>query len=143
MKISTKGRDALRMLVDLAEHREAGFVSLKEIADRQGISRKYLEQIIQIFNRTDVLRVNRGAQGGYMLAKPADRYTVGEILRMTEGSLAPVDCVAQDAVDCPRSGVCPTLPVWRGLAKVVNEYLDGITLQDLVDQQHGADDYMI
>ena len=143
MKISTKGRYALRMLVDLAEHRDAGYVSLKEIAERQEISRKYLEQIIQIFNKTDVLRVNRGAQGGYMLAKPADRYTVGEILRMTEGSLAPVDCVARDAADCPRSGVCPTLPVWRGLAKVVNEYLDGITLQDLVDQQHGADDYVI
>ena len=141
MRISTKGRYALRMLVDLAEHRQTGFVSLKEIAARQGISRKYLEQIIQIFNRTDVLRVNRGAQGGYMLAKPADQYTVGEILRMTEGSLAPVDCVERD--DCPRSGVCPTLPVWRGLSRVVNEYLDGITLQDLVDQQHGADDYMI
>ena len=143
MRISTKGRYALRMLVDLAEHREAGFVSLKEIAERQGISRKYLEQIIQIFNKTDVLRVNRGAQGGYMLAKPAAQYTVGEILRMTEGSLAPVDCVDRDPIDCPRSGVCPTLPVWRGLSKVVNEYLDGITLQDLVDQQHGADDYMI
>ena len=143
MKISTKGRYALRMLVDLAEHRGEGYVSLKDVAERQEISRKYLEQIIQIFNRTDVLRVGRGAQGGYMLAKPADQYTVGAILRMTEGSLAPVDCVARDAVDCPRSGVCPTLPVWRGLAKVVNEYLDGITLQDLVDQQHGADDYVI
>ena len=143
MKISTKGRYALRMLVDLAEHRGEGYVSLKDIAERQEISRKYLEQIIQIFNRTDVLRVGRGSQGGYMLAKPASQYTVGEILRMTEGSLAPVDCVDQSPIECPRSGVCPTLPVWRGLAKVVNEYLDGITLQDLVDQQHGADDYVI
>lgn len=143
MKISTKGRYALRMLVDLAEHRDVGFVSLKEIAERQDISRKYLEQIIQIFNKTDVLRVNRGAQGGYMLKKPASQYTVGEILRMTEGSLSPVDCVDQDPIECPRSGLCPTLPVWRGLAKVVNEYLDGITLQDLADQQHGADDYVI
>lgn len=143
MKISTKGRYALRMLVDLAEHRDAGFVSLKEIAERQEISRKYLEQIVQIFSKADVLRVGRGSQGGYMLAKPAAQYTVGEILRMTEGSLSPVDCVDQDPVGCPRSGVCPTLPVWRGLAKVVNEYLDGITLQDLVDQQTGADDYVI
>jgi len=143
VKISTKGRYALRMLVDLAEHRGEGYVSLKDVAERQEISRKYLEQIVQLFSKTDVLRVGRGAQGGYMLAKPADRYTVGEILRMTEGSLAPVDCVARDAADCPRSSVCPTLPVWRGLAKVVNEYLDGITLQDLVDQQHGADDYVI
>lgn len=143
MKISTKGRYALRMLVDLAEHRGEGYVSLKDVAERQEISRKYLEQIVQLFSKTDVLRVGRGAQGGYMLAKPADQYTVGEILRMTEGSLAPVDCVARDAIDCSRSGICPTLPVWRGLAKVVNEYLDGITLQDLMDQQHGADDYVI
>lgn len=143
MKISTKGRYALRMLVDLAEHRGEGYISLKDIAERQEISRKYLEQIIQIFNRTDVLRVGRGSQGGYMLAKSASQYTVGEILRMTEGSLAPVDCVDQCPNECSRSGVCPTLPVWRGLAKVVNEYLDGITLQDLVDQQHGADNYVI
>lgn len=143
MKISTKGRYALRMLVDLAEHRGEGYISLKDIAERQEISRKYLEQIIQIFNRTDVLRVGRGSQGGYMLAKSASQYTVGEILRMTEGSLAPVDCVDQSPIECPRSGGCPTLPVWRGLAKVVNEYLDGITLQDLVDQQHGADNYVI
>ena len=143
MKISTKGRYALRMLVDLAEHRGEGYISLKDIAERQEISRKYLEQIIQIFNRTDVLRVGRGSQGGYMLAKSASQYTVGEILRMTEGSLAPVDCVDQCPIECPRSGECPTLPVWRGLAKVVNEYLDGITLQDLVDQQHGADNYVI
>ena len=141
--VSTKGRYALRVMIDLAERADEGFVPLKEIAERQEISRKYLEQIVQLFSKTDVLRVGRGSQGGYMLAKPASQYTVGEILRMTEGSLAPVDCVARDAVDCPRSGVCPTLPVWRGLAKVVNEYLDGITLQDLVDQQHGADDYVI
>ena len=143
MKISTKGRYALRMLIVLAEHRGAGFVSLKDIAERQNISRKYLEQIVQIFSKADVLRVNRGAQGGYMLARPAAQYTVGEILRMTEGSLAPVDCADQNPVDCPRSGVCPTLPVWRGLAKVVNEYLDGITLQNQVDQQAGADNYVI
>lgn len=143
MKISTKGRYALRMLVDLAEHRECGFVSLKEIAERQDVSRKYLEQIIQLFNRSDVLRVNRGAQGGYMLAKPPAQYTVGEILRMTEGSLAPVDCAGPEAPGCPRSAGCPTLPVWRGLYRVVSEYLDGITLQDLVDQQRGGDDYVI
>ena len=143
MKISTKGRYALRMLVDLAEHRNAGYISLKEIAERQNISRKYLEQIVQLFSKTDVLRVSRGSLGGYMLAKPASQYTVGEILRMTEGSLSPVDCVDQNPIECPRSGICPTLPVWRGLSKLVNEYLDGITLQDLVDQQQSGDDYVI
>ena len=143
MKISTKGRYALRMLVDLAVHRGEGYISLKEIAARQEISRKYLEQIVQLFSKTDVLRVGRGAQGGYMLAKSPAQYTVGEILRMTEGSLSPVDCVDRDPVDCPRSGVCPTLPVWRGLSRVINEYLDGITLQDLADQQRGGDDYVI
>lgn len=143
MKISTKGRYALRMLVDLAEHRGEGYVSLKEIADRQEISRKYLEQIVQLFSKTDVLRVGRGSQGGYMLAKAPNQYTVGDILRMTEGSLSPVDCVDQCPIECPRSGICPTLPVWRGLAKLVNEYLDGITLQDLVDQQQSGDDYVI
>ena len=145
MKISTKGRYALRMLIDLAEHGSGRFVSLKEISDRQNISKKYLEQIIQIFNKTDVLRANRGAQGGYMLARSPEKYTVGEILRLTEGSLSPVDCVDQDPVMCEKSINCPTLPVWRGLAKVVNEYLDGITLQYLVDQhkERGAYDYMI
>ena len=145
MKISTKGRYALRMLIDLAEHGSGRFVSLKEISDRQNISKKYLEQIIQIFNKTDVLRANRGAQGGYMLARSPEKYTVGEILRLTEGSLSPVDCVDQDPVMCEKSINCPTLPVWRGLANVVNQYLDGITLQDLVDQhkERGAYDYMI
>ena len=143
LKISTKGRYALRMLVDLAEHRGEGYVSLKEIAARQEISRKYLEQIVQLLGKTDVLRVGRGAQGGYMLAKAPSQYTVGAILRMTEGSLSPVDCVDQCPIECPRSGICPTLPVWRGLSKVVNEYLDGITLQDLADRQRGGDDYVI
>ena len=102
MKISTKGRYALRFLLDLAEHQQAGYISLNEIAKRQDISKKYLEQIIPIFNKTDVLRANRGSQGGYMLAKSPDKYTVGDILRCTEGSLAPVDCAEQDPVECER-----------------------------------------
>lgn len=145
MKISTKGRYALRMLIDLAEHGGEGFVPLKDIAERQSISKKYLEQIIPLFNRTDMLRTNRGAQGGYMLARTPDKYTVGEVLRLTEGSLAPVTCVEQDPVLCDRSVDCATLPVWRGLNKVINEYLDGITLQDILDQQREryANDYVI
>ena len=145
MKVSTKGRYALRMLVDLAEHGGGGFVPLKDIAERQGISKKYLEQIIPLFNRTDMLLTNRGAQGGYMLARTPDQYTVGEVLRLTEGSLAPVACAEQSAAACDRSVDCATLPVWRGLSKVVNEYLDGITLQDILDQQREryANDYII
>ena len=145
MKISTKGRYALRMLIDLAEHRGKGFISLKEISERQKISKKYLEQIIPIFNKTDVLRANRGSQGGYMLAKDPDQYTVGEILRITEGSLSPVDCVDQGSALCERSVDCPTLPIWTGLARLINEYLAGITLQDILDQRHDqyVNDYVI
>ena len=121
MKISTKGRYALRMLLDLAEQREKGFVALKEIAQRQNISKKYLEQIVPILNRAKVLKTNRGYQGGYQLAQSPDHYTVGMILRLTEGSLAPVACVEQDPVDCPRSVDCPTLPLWKGLNKVIND----------------------
>ena len=144
MKISTKGRYALRMLLDLAGHRSEGYIALKDIAERQGISKKYLEQIVPILNKSYVLKTNRGYQGGYMLAKDPSQYTVGEILRLTEGSLAPVFCV-ECPQDCERSADCPTLPVWQGLYRVMNEYLDGITLQDILDNQKqlGADSYII
>ena len=135
VKISTKGRYALRMLLDLAEHQSSGFISLKDIAERQNISKKYLEQIIPIFNKSDMLRTSRGFQGGYRLAKSPDKYTVGEILRLTEGSLAPVSCLEQAPTVCRRSRECATLPVWQGLYQVINEYLDGITLQDILDRQ--------
>ncbi len=144
MKISTKGRYALRLLLDLGEHRGDGFISLKEIAERQGISKKYLEQIIPILNRTNVLRTNRGAQGGYMLARTPDKYTVGEILRLTEGSLAPVACLEQEPNLCERQESCATLPVWQGLYRVIIDYLDHITLQDILDQEHEkGGDYVI
>lgn len=145
MKISTKGRYALRMLIDLAEHQNDGYVALKDIAQRQDISKKYLEQIVPVLNKSDILRTNRGFQGGYRLAKLPDKYTVGEILRLTEGSLAPVACLEHDPVECERSGECATLPVWQGLYRVINEYLDGITLQDILDQQRErcANDYSI
>ncbi|MCH5264323.1 MAG: Rrf2 family transcriptional regulator [Lachnospiraceae bacterium] len=145
MKISTKGRYALRMLLDLAEHQNDGFIALKDIAKRQDISKKYLEQIVPIFNRTDFLKANRGFQGGYQLSRTPDKYTVGEILRLTEGSLAPVACLEQDPIECERSGECATLPVWQGLNRIINEYLDGITLQDILDQEKEryVNDYMI
>lgn len=145
MKISTKGRYALRMLLDLAEHQNCGFIALKDIAERQNISKKYLEQIIPIFNKSGMLKTNRGSQGGYQLAKTPDKYTVGEILRLTEGSLSPIACVEEDPITCERSGECATLPVWQGLYRVINEYLDSITLQDILDQQRERymNDYVI
>ncbi len=145
LKISTKGRYALRMLVDLAEHGGSEYIALRDVAERQQISKKYLEQIVPLLSRSGILKTNRGFQGGYLLAKSPDKCTVGEILRLTEGNLAPVDCLLRDPVGCERRADCATLPVWQGLYKVINEYLDGITLQDVLDQknQRGANDYVI
>lgn len=133
MKISTKGRYALRMLLDLAMHRDDGFIALKDIAERQNISKKYLEQIVPLLNRSGLLRTNRGFQGGYMLSKPASECTVGEILRLTEGSLAPITCLEQEVNECPRQTSCITLPMWEGLYKQITDYLDNITLQKMID----------
>lgn len=145
MKISTKGRYAVRMMLDLAEHGEGRYVALKEIAERQGISKKYLEQIVTILNKSDFLMTNRGFQGGYKLAKTPDKYTVGEILRLTEGSLAPVSCLEHQPNQCSRASFCPTLFIWKGLGDVINNYLDSITLQDVLDKQIEiySNDYMI
>ena len=145
MKVSTKGRYALRMMVDLAEHQNDGFVALKDIAKRQDISKKYLEQIVPLLNKSGFLLANRGFQGGYRLARQPVEYTVGDILRITEGSLAPVVCLDQTPNPCQRAADCATLPVWEGLNKVINEYLDGITLQDLLEQQRETytNDYVI
>lgn len=145
MKISTKGRYALRMLVYLAAHQEEGFISLKEIADTQNISKKYLEQIVPMLNKDGILRTNRGNRGGYMLARRPQDCTVGDILRATEGSLAPVSCLEYEVNDCPRAEACPTLSIWEGLYKVINEYLDSVTLQDLLSRSTDlrGDDYCI
>ena len=145
MKISTKGRYALRMMLDLAENQHDGYVSLKDIAARQEISKKYLEQIVAMLNKPDILKTNRGYQGGYRLAKSPDKYTVGDVLRITEGGLAPVACLEQNPMQCDRADSCATLPVWQGLNKVINEYLDSITLQDILDQQQATfvNDYSI
>lgn len=145
MKISTKGRYAIRLLLDLAQHKNDGYIALKDIAKRQEISKKYLEQIVPMLNKSDFLRTNRGYQGGYMLAKEPDQYTIGDILRITEGSLAPVACAEQSPVECSRSSDCLTLSLWKGLYKVICEYLDSITLQDLLDKglEHYVNDYVI
>lgn len=145
MKISTKGRYALRMMLDLAEHQKEGFVALKDVANRQGISKKYLEQIVPLLNKSGVLRTTRGYQGGYMLAKSPDSYTVGDVLRITEGSLAPVSCLDDDVNMCERADSCITLSVWQGLYDVITEYLDSITLRDIIDNGKAlaADEYYI
>ena len=134
MKISTKGRYALRLMVDLAEHKDNGFIALKDVAKRQNISKKYLEQIVPVLNGAGLLATNRGNRGGYKLAKEPKEYTVGDILRITEGSIAPVSCLESEVNSCERKNFCQTLYVWEGLYKVVNEYLDGITVQDIVDK---------
>ena len=143
MKISTKGRYALRMMLDLAMHSADGFVALKDIAERQDISKKYLEQIVPLLNKADLLRTNLGYQGGYALAKSPDKYTVGEILRVTEGNLCPVSCLQYPVNECPRASECMTLPVWEGLYKAINNYLDSVTLQDIIDQANAGGDYSI
>ena len=135
MKVSTKGRYALRMLLDLAEHKEEGFIPLKDIAERQNISKQYLEQIVSIINSSGALRTNRGKQGGYMLAKEPSSYTVGQILRMTEGNLAPIVCLEDKVNQCERVKKCKTISMWKGLYKVITDYLDGITLQDILEKK--------
>lgn len=145
MRISTKGRYALRMMLDLAQHRGDGFVSLRDIADRQGISKKYLEQIIPLFNKSGFLKAERGSQGGYRLARTPEQYTIGDILRLTETSLSPVPCAEQNPIECERCAECLTLPVWQGLFRAINDYLDSVTLQDLLDRhsQQNGNDYII
>ncbi len=133
MKISTKGRYALLMLVDLAERENEGYIPLKDIAARRDISKKYLEQIIPILNGAGILQAGRGSQGGYRLAHAPETYRVGDILRLTEGTLTPVECAA-DGSSCSMSVNCPTFPLWQGLNRVISEYLDGITLRDIVEQ---------
>jgi Rrf2 family protein len=123
------------MLLDLAEHRDDGFVSLKEISQRQDISKKYLEQIVTLLSRPDILKTNRGNKGGYMLAKEPKEYTVGQILRITEGGMHPVSCLEDETNQCDRSSYCKTLFVWKGLQKVIDEYLDGITLQMIMESE--------
>lgn len=137
MKISTKGRYALRMMIDLAEHDDGQYIRLKDIATRQEITLKYLEQIIPQLTRCGLVRSYRGNNGGYMLTRPPAEYKVGEIIRALEGSLAPVACIADNPNRCPRQESCATLDFWEGLWKVVNDYMDSVTLADLVGNHQG------
>lgn len=135
MKVSTKGRYALRLMVDLAINENGKFIALKDVSERQKISVKYLEQIVTPLNRAGLLKSGRGAQGGYRLARNAADYTVGDILRVIEGSFAPITCLEDEENQCENYDTCATIEFWEGLYKVVNEYLDGTTLYDLVEVQ--------
>ena len=143
MMISTKGRYALRILVDLAEYGGAGYVTLKAIAERQEISEKYLEGIGKDLVRAGFLQALRGKGGGYRLSRPADQIRVLDVLRVMEGTLAPVACLADGSAPCPRAARCRTLPLWQGLDKVVSDYLQGFTIQDLTNSGGDGYDYVI
>lgn len=134
MKISTKGRYALRTLIDLAQHSHGELVALKDIAARQEISQKYLEQIVTQMSKVGFVKGVRGSQGGYRLVRDPADYNVGEILEAIEGSLSPVSCLASDKNECDRCGCCSTLELWKGLYETVMNYLSAITLQDLVER---------
>lgn len=132
MIISTKGRYALRVMLDLAQHPEDGYISLKTISARQDISMKYLESIVALLNKAGLLDSMRGKDGGYKLNRPLNAYNLAEIIKLTEGSLAPVSCLDGSENTCKRSGDCLTLPVWIHLAQLIDEYLSSVTLEDLL-----------
>lgn len=135
MKISTKGRYALRVMIDIAKHSddEGNYVSLKDVAERQQVSMKYLEMIVGILNRGHFLTSYRGKSGGYRLSKKPEEYTIGSILKLTEGSLAPVSCLENGKVNCERADSCITLPLWKELDQIIDDYLESKTLQDLLE----------
>ena len=134
MMISTRGRYALRILVDLAENQHEGYITLKEAADRQEISEKYLENIVKDLVKGRFVEGVRGKGGGYRLARPADEINVMEVLRSTDGTLTPVACLEEGSKPCSRAASCRTLPLWKGLDKVVSEYLGGFTVRDLMKE---------
>lgn len=143
MLISTKGRYALRVLTDMAEHQAAGYVPLKEIAQRQEISEKYLESIVKALVKDGILTGLRGKGGGYRLSKSPEQLTVGAVLRLTEGTLAPVSCLEAGASPCGKVADCRTLSLWQGLDQVINEYLDRYTIADLMQLDEPGNDYVI
>ena len=132
MMISTKGRYALRLMIDIAEQGEDARVRLREVAERQGISIKYLEQLAGSLVRAGLLKSTRGARGGYVLTRSSDEMTAGDVLRAAEGSCAPVACLEDDFGVCPRRSECNTIAFWEGLDKTIENYVDGVTLGDLV-----------
>ena len=144
MKISTKGRYALRLMLDLASNDSGTPIRLKDVAKRQGISEKYLEQIISILNKAGFVKSVRGPQGGYSLSRTPADYTVGMILRLTEGSLCPVDCAAEENGSCDREDICVTRMLWKKLDDAISSVVDHVSLEELLSWQNArADDYVI
>ena len=144
MKISTKGRYSLRLMLDLASNDSGTPIRLKDVAKRQGISEKYLEQIISILNKAGFVRSVRGPQGGYSLSRTPADYTVGMILRLTEGSLCPVDCAAEENGSCDREDTCVTRMLWKKLDDAISSVVDHVSLEELLSWQNArADDYVI
>lgn len=140
MKISTKGRYAVRVMMDIAEHDGGdGYVKANQISARQGISAKYLEQIIAILNKAGYVNSVRGAQGGYKLAQPAENYTVGMILRLTEGSLFPVACMDEEINSCSRCNSCEPLEVWKQISDAINNVVDNVTIADLLHKKQNRE----
>lgn len=132
MMISTRGRYALRVLIDLAEHQNGEYLPMREVADRQGISLKYLERILPLLTGARLVEGIHGKGGGYRLTREPSQYRVGEILRLTEGDLAPVACLSRGAAPCKRAPHCRTLPMWEKFYSMTNDYFDGITIADLM-----------
>jgi Rrf2 family protein len=143
MKISTRGRYALRAMIDLAEHHTGAYIPLRDVAGRQDISEKYLESILPALTKAGFVDGLRGKGGGYRLSRPAESYTVGSILRLAEGSLAPVACLDCDVNTCPRAAQCRTLPMWQRLNDTLNAFFDGITLADLCREVESGGDFVI
>ena len=130
--ISTRGRYAIRVLIDLAEHRNGGYIPMKEVAERQDMSLKYIEKIMPLLTKDRLVEGVHGKGGGYCLCRAPEDYPIGEILRLTEGSMAPVACLEPDAKPCPRAASCRTLPMWEKYFQMTNEYFDKITIADLM-----------
>ena len=143
MNVTSKGRYALRVMMDLARHPEDGFISLKTVAERQGISMKYLEMIVGCLKKAELLDSTRGKEGGYSLNREPADYTVGEILRSIEDNLAPVACIKDGVIQCDQASACLTVPMWKELDDITNAYLDGVTLENLLSgdkwNAHSAD----
>ena len=133
MRISTKGRYAIRLMLDIASHSDGGNVSLKDVSKRQNISLKYLEQIVNILSKAGLLRSQRGAQGGYKIMRKPEEYTMGDILRVTEGEISPLSCLEDEINQYMRLSNYPTIKFWTGLYDTINNYLDGTTIADLMN----------